>query len=99
MQADPARLLGLYARTFDNGLQGWAEWQRLLAQEAAGSTGRERQLLDLSILDGTDSVSGNAALFITFREVLRGSVHGPLRRQYWARERGQWKIFSEGVLE
>jgi tetratricopeptide (TPR) repeat protein len=99
MQADPARLLGLYARTFDNGLQGWAEWQRLLAQEAAGSTGRERQLLDLSILDGTDSVSGNAALFITFREVLRGSASGTLRRQYWARERGQWKIFSEGVLE
>lgn len=99
MQADPARLLDLYARSFDNGLQGWADWQRLLAKEAAGSAGRERQLLDLGILDGSDHANGNPALFINFREVLRGSASGTLRRQYWAQERGQWKIFSEGVLE
>jgi tetratricopeptide (TPR) repeat protein len=96
MQADPSRLLGLYARSFDNGLQGWAEWQRQLAKETASGTGRERELLDLTILDNAD---GSDALFITFREVLRGSASGNQRRQYWARERGQWKIFSEGVLE
>jgi hypothetical protein len=96
MHADPTRLLGLYARSFDNGLQGWAEWQRHLAKEVAGAVARERQLLDLTILDSAD---GSDALFITFREVLRGSASGTLRRQYWARERGQWKIFSEGVLE
>ncbi|WP_310463548.1 L,D-transpeptidase family protein [Sphaerotilus sp.] len=96
MQADPSRLLGLYARSFDNGLQGWAEWQRQLAKDTASGTGRERELLDLTILDNAD---GSDALFITFREVLRGSASGTLRRQYWARERGQWKIFSEGVLE
>jgi tetratricopeptide (TPR) repeat protein len=96
MQADPSRLLGLYARSFDNGLQGWAEWQRQLAKDTASGSGRERELLDLTILDNAD---GSDALFITFREVLRGSASGSLRRQYWARERGQWKIFSEGVLE
>lgn len=99
MQADPERLLGLYARSFDNGLQGWAEWQRLLAKEASGNAGRERQLLDLTILEGAEGADGHPALFITFREVLRGSASGTLRRQYWSRERGQWKIFSEGVLE
>ena len=102
MQTDPKRLLGLYGRSFDNGLQGWAEWQRLLAKESADSAGRERQLLDLTILEGSDGADGHPALFITFREVLRGSANGTLRRQYWSRERGehgQWKIFSEGVLE
>jgi L,D-transpeptidase catalytic domain len=104
VQADPSRLLGLYARSFDNGLQGWTEWQRQLAKDTANSTGRERQLLDLTILDSADQTgsTGSEALFITFREVLRGSATGPLRRQYWARDRadhGQWKIFSEGVLE
>lgn len=99
MQADPARLLDLYARGFDNGLQDASGWRRQLAREAASGAGRERQLQDLTILDSAD---GQEALFITFREVLRGSASGPLRRQYWARDRadgGQWKIFSEGVLE
>lgn len=96
MQPDPGRLLALYARAFDNGAQGLAEWRRQLAKDAAEHGAKERQLTDLMVLDAQ---SGSDALFITFREVLRGSVHGPLRRQYWARERGQWKIFSEGVLE
>ncbi len=99
MHPDPTRLLGLYARSFDNGLQGWAAWQVQLARESAGTTGRERKLEELTILDTSDRTE---ALFITFREVPRGSASGPLRRQYWARDpadRGQWKIFSEGVLE
>ncbi|WP_338413267.1 L,D-transpeptidase family protein [uncultured Sphaerotilus sp.] len=96
MQPDPGRLLALYARTFDNGVQDLAAWRRQLANDAAEHGAKERQLADLMVLDAQ---SGGDALFITFREVLRGSVHGPLRRQYWARERGQWKIFSEGVLE
>ncbi len=37
------------------------------------------------------------SLLASFREVLRGHALGPLRRQYWAREHGQWKIFSETV--
>lgn len=96
MQPDPERLLALYDRAFDNGVQGLAEWRRQLAKDAAEHGAKERQLTDLMVLDAQ---RGGDALFITFREVLRGSVHGPLRRQYWARERGQWKIFSEGVLE
>jgi len=97
MQEDPTRLLALYAPNFDNSAQGGlATWRRQLAKEAAAHGTRERQLADLMVLDAQ---IGGDALFVTFREVLRGSVHGPLRRQYWARERGQWKIFSEGVLE
>jgi tetratricopeptide (TPR) repeat protein len=96
MQPDPERLQALYARRFDNGMQGLAEWRRQLVKDAAVHGTRERQLTDLMALEAQ---SDGDALFITFREVLRGNVHGPLRRQYWARERGQWKIFSEGVLE
>jgi tetratricopeptide (TPR) repeat protein len=96
MQAEPSRLLDLYAHTFDNGVQGLPEWRRQLVRDATAHGGKERQLLDLSILGSQD---GGEALFITFREVLRGSASGSLRRQYWARERGQWKIFSEGVME
>lgn len=96
MQTDPSRLLDLYAHSFDNGVQGLPEWRRQLTRDATAHGTKERQLLDLSILGSQD---GGEALFITFREVLRGSASGSLRRQYWARERGQWKIFSEGVLE
>lgn len=96
MQTDPSRLFDLYAHTFDNGVQGLPEWRRQLTRDATAHGTKERQLLDLSILDSQD---GGEALFITFREVLRGSASGSVRRQYWARERGQWKIFSEGVME
>ena len=41
--------------------------------------------------------SSSSPLLASFREVLRGHAPGPLRRQYWAREHGQWKIFSETV--
>lgn len=60
----------------------------------AASGGRDRQLADLSLFVWQDR---EEVLLASFREVLRGHAPGPLRRQYWAREHGQWKIFSETV--
>ena len=59
-------------------------------------TGDTTTLDDLSVLSWHE---GDEVLVVTFTEVLRGSTRGMSRRQYWSRERGQWKIFSEGVIE
>jgi hypothetical protein len=37
-------------------------------------------------------------LIATFDEVLKGQLTGPMKRQYWGKEGGQWKTFFEGVI-
>ena len=37
-------------------------------------------------------------LIVNFGEVLKGQLTGPMKRQYWGKEGGQWKIFFEGVI-
>lgn len=96
MKGEMGPLMQLYARRFDNGETGLAGWQARLAREMGATGGRDRQLADLSLMAWRD---GEDVLMISFREVLRGSADGPLRRQYWVREQGQWKIFSEGVMQ
>lgn len=96
MKGDLQQLLALYARRFDNGETGLAGWRDRLAQELTATAGRDRQLADLSIFAWNEQ---DETLMISFREVLRGSATGPLRQQYWARESGQWRIFSEGVMQ
>lgn len=96
MKGDLAQLLHLYAQGFDNGETTRAGWQDRLDREMQATGGRDRQLADLSLFAWQDQ---EGALLISFREVLRGNADGPLRRQYWAREGGQWRIFSEGVLQ
>ena len=36
-------------------------------------------------------------MVVTFGEVASGQSRGVTRRQYWTREREQWKIFFEGT--
>jgi L,D-transpeptidase catalytic domain len=93
---DVASLMELYAQHFDNGDSGYDAWRAQLESEAHATHGRERQLDDLSVLAWHER---NDVLVITFTEVLRGSTRGVTRRQYWSHESGQWKIFSEGVIE
>ncbi|MEY8689224.1 MAG: L,D-transpeptidase family protein [Leptothrix sp. (in: b-proteobacteria)] len=94
--SDDKPLMALYSQRFDNGDQGLDAWREQLRREARATQGRDRQLDDLSALawhqDGD-------TLLITFSETLRGSSRGMARQQYWSRESGQWKIFSEGVVE
>jgi len=49
----------------------------------------------VSILSWRDT---SEILIVTFGEVLRGQLTGPMKRQYWGKEGGQWKIFFEGVI-
>lgn len=92
-RGDLPALLALYAAGFDAGPDERDPAPRL-AGELAASGGRDRQLADLSLFVWQDR---EEVLLASFREVLRGHAPGPLRRQYWAREHGQWKIFSETV--
>ncbi|MFM2347196.1 MAG: hypothetical protein RL654_1949 [Pseudomonadota bacterium] len=92
-RGDPEALRALYAADFDAGT-GPRDPDPRLAGKWAASGGRDRQLADLSLFVWQDR---EEVLLASFREVLRGHAPGPLRRQYWAREHGQWKIFSETV--
>ena len=95
-QASPQRLMALYAQHFDNGEHGLDAWRTRLTAEMQATGGRERALENLSLLTWQED---GDLLVATFTEVLRGARPGPPRRQYWSRAGGQWKIFSEGVLE
>lgn len=96
MQADLDALMALYSTHFDNGEDGYDAWRERLRVEARVGPGRERELDDLSVLSWHEP---REVLVVTFRERLRGSTHGLTRRQYWSHDSGQWRIFSEGVLE
>ncbi|WP_150105435.1 L,D-transpeptidase [Leptothrix cholodnii] len=93
---DVASLMALYAQHFDNGESGYDAWRAQLESEAQATHGRERQLDDISVLAWHER---SDVRVITFTEVLRGSTRAITRRQYWSHESGQWKIFSEGVIE
>lgn len=95
--ADLPRLAALYARHFDNGETGQAGWRERLAAELARDGTRERRIGDLLALGWQEQ---GEQLLLDFVEQGPGHAGKPLRRrQYWAREGGQWQIFSEGVIE
>ncbi|MDP4301614.1 L,D-transpeptidase family protein [Leptothrix discophora] len=96
MHSDLGGLMAMYSMHFDNGEDGYDAWRERLQAESRAGQGRERELDELSVLSWNDP---HEMLVVTFRERLRGSTHGLMRRQYWTRESGQWRIFSEGVLE
>jgi len=57
--------------------------------------GKITQLKDLSILNWKDK---SDILVVTFGEVGEGQRTGAIKRQYWGKEGGLWKIFFEGVI-
>lgn len=95
--ADLRRLGALYAQHFDNGEAGVDGWRQRLGVELMRFGAREREVIDLTVLGWNEK---GEHLIVDFTEVTPGSGLRPQRRrQYWARESGQWKIFSEGVFE
>lgn len=72
--------------------QGWARMETEL--RTANRTPKDLQLKDVSMLRWKDSQD---TMVVTFGEVASGQSRGVTRRQYWARERDQWKIFFEGT--
>jgi hypothetical protein len=55
---------------------------------------RAVDIKDVSVLRWQDQQD---TMVVTFGEVPQGQSRGVTRRQYWARESDQWKIFHEGT--
>ncbi|MDZ4292839.1 MAG: L,D-transpeptidase family protein [Hydrogenophaga sp.] len=90
------QLKGFYSSRFLNQGRDLAQWWPRVESELRPAKGpRELQLKELSLLRWRDAQD---TMVVTFGEVPLGQSRGVTRRQYWALERDQWKIFSEGTL-
>lgn len=85
-------LMPFYSARFSNGT---AAWDQALAKESRAAQGRAAELKDVSILSWRDQ---RDVLVVTFGLVNKGQRTGQVKRQYWGKEGGQWKIFFEGVI-
>ena len=92
---DVSRLLAFYTQDFAINGKTLAEWTPMLKVELGKARGKDIELKDVSVLRWTDSAD---TMVVTFGEVPAGARTGPVKRQYWMREGGQWKIFFEGVI-
>lgn len=97
VEGDLRRLAGLYARQFDNGDVNLTGWLQKLSRDVSDGRLARRQVGEPTVLSWQEQ---GDALFIEFPETDGAQPGRSLRRrQYWARDSGQWKIFSEGVSE
>ena len=87
------RLTGWYAPDFTSFGKTMAEWKPGLQSELKQLRGRDIQIKDVSYLRWTDSAD---TMVVTFGELVKGAKTGRTKRQYWARQGSQWKIFFEG---
>lgn len=92
---DIGRLTAFYSSDFTSFGKTFAQWSPSLEREVRQLRGRELQLKDLSYLRWTDSAD---TMVVTFGEVVKGAHTGRTKRQYWARQGSQWKIFFEGEV-
>lgn len=93
--ADLPRLARFYSARFSSGTTDLVQWLRSLEREVANFGVRNTQLKDVSVLSWRDQ---GEILVVTFGEVRDGLRSGPVKRQYWGKEDGEWKIFFEGVI-
>lgn len=94
-RGDLNRLKGFYSDQFRNQGRDLAQWWPRMEDEVRNGGVREVQLKDLSLLRWRDK---EETMVVTFGEVAEGSRRGMTKRQYWMRERDQWKIFFEGTI-
>lgn len=92
---DLNRLMAFYSNQFANGNKDLAQWRQLIEKDLSQARGRPVQLKDVSILGWRDK---SDILVVTFGEVAEGQRTGAIKRQYWGKEGGLWKIFYEGVI-
>lgn len=95
LRGDAQKLLGFYSPQFANGNIDFNQLARNLDKEMSQTVVRASTLKELSILSWKD---GGDFMVVTFGEVPKGRRSGPVKRQYWGKEGGQWKIFYEGVI-
>ncbi|WP_310567372.1 L,D-transpeptidase [Hydrogenophaga sp.] len=94
-QGDLQRLKDFYSGRFQNQGRNLAQWWPKVEAEVHNANGqRGLELKDLSLLQWRDNQD---TMVVTFGEVAMGQSRGTTKRQYWARENDQWKIFFEGT--
>ena len=91
---DVNRLMSFYSPQFSNGAYDYMQWRIAVTKEVGQQRARGFQLKDLAILGWKDK---RDLLVVTFGEVANGQRVGAIKRQYWGKEGGLWKIFYEGV--
>ena len=92
---DINRLMAFYSPQFSSGSKDIQQWRQMLEREASGQRARQLQLKDMAILGWRDR---SDILVVTFGELNEGERTGSIKRQYWGKEGGLWKIFFEGVI-
>lgn len=92
---DLNRLMSFYSPQFANGSRDLNQWRQTLEKDVMQQRGRALQLKDVAILGWKDK---SDILVVTFGEVSDGQRTGAVKRQYWGKEGGLWKIFYEGVI-
>ena len=95
-KGDLNRTLSYYASDFSSEGRDLNGYAQVLGKEVAKAGGRELTLKELSVLRWTDNNADT--MVVTFGEVPDGAMSGPKKRQYWARQGNQWKIFFEGII-
>ena len=96
-QGDMGKLMSFYAADFTSYGIDLNQWRSTLQREVRQLNGRSLQLKELSYLHWHSDASEDT-MVVTFGEVAQGTRSGPIKRQYWLRQGGQWKIFFEGVI-
>jgi murein L,D-transpeptidase YafK len=94
-QGNLQRLKGFYSDRFQHQGRDLSQWWPKVEGEVRDINGtRGIELKDLSLLQWRDQQD---TMVVTFGEVASGQSRGITKRQYWALERDQWKIFFEGT--
>lgn len=84
-----------YSERFNHQGKGLSQWWSRTENELLSAGQRPVELKDISLLQWRDR---DDTMVVTFGEVPQGQSRGVTRRQYWAKEGDQWKIFFEGTL-
>lgn len=92
---DLDRLMSFYSPQFASGQRDLNQWRQVLTRDMEQGGRRPIQLKDLAILNWREQ---NDLLVVTFGEIREGQRTGVIKRQYWGKEGGLWKIFYEGVI-
>jgi murein L,D-transpeptidase YafK len=92
---DIGRVMSFYSPQFSSGKQDFTRWRQSVERDVSQLRGKAIELKDLAILGWQDK---GDILVVTFGEVAEGQRAGAVKRQYWGKEGGLWKIFYEGVI-
>jgi L,D-peptidoglycan transpeptidase YkuD (ErfK/YbiS/YcfS/YnhG family) len=92
---DWATIQALSARDFqaDDGAQD----RPLKTLVRAAAPARQNRRIDLKEVSIFRWARGTEVTVVNFAEVVEGETRGLVKRQYWRKEQGRWKLFYDGV--